>query len=127
MIKSKFILNILELLLDGDEDGVNANSQIGYLTESNFDYTGVGVFIEFKQTEGIEKYRSNIESLVLNGVVIKSSELEIGADCTLFFKDGLISYLEIWSYSGNYPKKELIDYELTQQWKGSPKRKVKSK
>ena len=59
--------------------------------------------------------------------MIKSSELEIGADCTLFFKDGLISYLEIWSYSGNYPKKELIDYELTQQWKGSPKRKVKSK
>jgi len=126
MLKSKFISSILELLLDGDKEGVNAKSQMDFLTESDYEYTGSGVFIEFKHKNGIEKYKSKKDDLILNGVVIKSSELEDGAGCMLFFINGLIDNLEIWSYSGNYPKTELIDYELTQEWENSLERKIKS-
>lgn len=126
MIKSKFIGNILELLLDGDKEGINAKSQLGYLSETDYEYTGSGVFIGFEHKSGIEKYKVDKSDLILNGVVIKSTELEIGADCTLFFKNGLIDNLEIWSYSGDYPKKDLCDYELTQEWQNSPRRKIKA-
>ena len=124
MLKSKFIANILELLLDGDKEGIDAKSQLEYLSESDYEYTGSGVFIGFEHKSGIEKYKADKSNLILNGVKIKSTELEIGADCTLFFINGLIDNLEIWSFSGNYPKKELSDYELTQEWENSPERKI---
>ncbi len=124
MLKSKFIANILELLLDGDKEGINAKSQLEYLSESDYEYTGSGVFIGFEHKSGIEKYKSEKSDLILDGVGIKSTELKIGADCTLFFTNGLIDNLEIWSFSGNYPKKELNDYELTQEWENSPERKI---
>ncbi|WP_055437654.1 hypothetical protein [Lacinutrix algicola] len=124
MLKSEFISNILELLLDGDKEGIDAKLQLEYLTESDYEYTGSGVFIGFEHKNGIEKFKADKSDLILDGVRIKSTELEIGADCTLFFKNGLIDNLEIWSFSGNYPKKELSDYELTQEWKNSPDRKI---
>jgi len=68
---------------------------------------------------------SNIESR-LNGVEIESSELELGAEAMVIIKNGLIDYLEIWSYNGEYPEKELTSYTLTQQWIGSPGRQIKS-
>lgn len=91
-----------------------------YLSEADYNYTGVGVFINFNHNKDVEEYKSSKPNLILSGVVIKSSELNLGADATLFFRDGIIDYLEIWSYDGNYPKKELEDYILTQEWKGSP-------
>ena len=124
MLKSKFIENILELLLDGDKDGIDAKLQLEYLSESDYEYTGTGVFIGFEHKKGIEKFKADKSDLILDGVGIKSTELEIGADCTLFFTNGLIDNLEIWSFSGNYPKKELSDYELTQKWENSPERKI---
>jgi len=127
MIKSKFISNILELLLDGNEDGINAKLQIEFISESDYKYTGSGVFIGFKHKNGIEKFKSKKDDLLLNGVGIKSIELEDGADCMLFFKNGLIDYLEIFSFGGDYPEKELSSYELTQTWEGSQKRIIKSK
>jgi len=124
MLKSKLIANILELILDGDKEGIDSKSQLKYLSESDYEYTSSGVFVEFKHKSGIEKYKTDKSDLILDGVEIKSTELEIGADCTLFFKNGLINNLEIWSFSGNYPKKELSDYELTQKWENSPERKI---
>jgi hypothetical protein len=124
MLKSKFIANILELLLDGDKEGINAKSQLEYLFEADYEYTGSGVFIGFEHKSGIEKYKSEKSDLILDGVGIKSTELEIGADCTLFFIDGLIDNLEIWSFNGEYPNNELSNYELTQEWKNSPEKKI---
>ncbi|WP_452232685.1 hypothetical protein [Lacinutrix sp. MEBiC02595] len=124
MLKSKFITNILELLLDGDKDGINGKLQLEYLSESGYEYTGSGVFIGFEHRNGIEKYKADKNDLILDGLKIKSSELEFGADCILFFKNGIIDNLEIWSNSGNYPKKELSEYELTQEWENSPEKKI---
>ena len=45
MIKSKYIYNILDLLLDGDDVGILARKQIEFLTENDIEYTGGGVVI----------------------------------------------------------------------------------
>ncbi len=124
MLKSEFVTNILELLLDGDKEVINAKSQLKYLIESDYEYTGSGVFIGFKHNIGIKKYKIKESNLILSGVDIKSTELEIGADCTLFFSDGLIDNLEIWSFCGKYPDRELNNYELTQVWENSPEKKI---
>jgi hypothetical protein len=126
MLKSKFIADILELLLDGDSYGIKTKPQIDFITESDYEYTGNGVFIGFEHTNGIEKYRFEEVDLIIDGVEIKSSELEIGANCTLFFSNGIIDNLEIWNYGGTYPNTELKDYELTQIWEGSEGKKIKS-
>ena len=116
MIQSALILDILNLLLDGEDVDGQAKMQIETLTESDLNYTGSGLFVSFAHDEQSYKFRLDEESLVLTGVEIKSPDLAIGADATIFFKDGLIDHLEIWSHDGNYPEKELTDYSLKQTW-----------
>ncbi|HEY4063182.1 MAG TPA: hypothetical protein VGM30_14850 [Puia sp.] len=115
MISSKYILNILDLLLDGDEKGKALRCQIDYLTDIEYDYTGVGLYVSFKPSDGIEKYRYQEEKIILDGVSITSTELGIGASATIFVRDGIIKTLEIWSYDGEYPRKELNNYKLKQE------------
>jgi len=124
MIKSKFIKDILDLLTDGDSFGQSIREQISYLTEKDYNYTGVGVFVNFSHADGIEKLKTVNHKLILNGVIIKSKELELGAEATVFCDNGLIDYLEIWSHDGVYPKKELETYTLMQEWTGSPGKKI---
>jgi hypothetical protein len=124
MIKSKFILEILDLLLDGENDGLMIRRQLDCLTDENYNYTGSGLFVTFLHNDNNSTKRIQKDNLVLNGVLIKSSELEIGADATIFITNGIIDYLEIWSQSGDYPKRELADYILTQVWEDSPKRQI---
>lgn len=123
MIRSRFILDILTLLLDG-EDSILLIPQLDYIFDSDYNYTnGGGCIITFSYSDDIVKYKSK-ENIVLNGVIIESSELEVGADATLFMKDGIIDYLEIWSFDGNYPNKELKNYKLSQVWQGSTKKAI---
>jgi hypothetical protein len=124
MIKSKFIIDILDLLLDGDNDGLMIREQLDYITDETYKYTGSGLFVTFSHSDSISTKRIKKDNLVLNGVLIKSSELEIGADATVFITNGIIDYLEIWSQSGDYPKRELMDYVLTQVWEDSPKGQI---
>jgi hypothetical protein len=116
MIQSGLILDILNLILDGEDVDEEAKMQIETLTESDFNYTGSGLFVSFTHDEQSHKFRLSEESLVLNGVEIKSPDLAIGADATIFFKDGLIDHLEIWSHDGVYPEKELTEYSLKRTW-----------
>ncbi len=125
MIKSKFISDILDLLLDGDALGQNARPQMKFLTDKEYNYTGVGLFVNFGHSDGIEQFRLRTDKIRINGVEIKSSEFDIGAEAMVEITNGLIDYLEIWSYSGEYPKKELTSYTLTQGWTGAPGREIK--
>jgi len=124
MIKSKFILDIVDLLLDGDAEGIAARPQIQYLTEEEYEYTGGGLFVSFSHGEEIYQYKSSKPDLILNGVKITSSEFPIEAEASLFFKGGIIDYLEIWCYLGDYPTTALPKYTLTQIWNNSPGRQV---
>lgn len=118
MIKSNFINDILNLLLDGDKAGLKAKPQQDFISIKDIEYTGSGAFIMFNHIDGIENNYATDANLVLNGLTIKSPELNIAAEATLVFKDGLINYLEIWSYDGEYPEKDLSQYTLTQEWEG---------
>ena len=124
MIKSKYIYDILDLLLDGDEEGISAREQLSLITENDFEYTGIGVFVNFSHDSEIENYKLPSESLILNGVLIETTEFPLEAEATLFFTDGKINYLEIWCHYGEYPKQDLKKYTLTQKWKNSPAKRI---
>ncbi len=124
MIKSKYISDILELLLDGDAERLVARPQLAFITEENFDYTGGGLFVKFLHSDGIANHKVFKSDLILNGLKIQTTEYPIEADATLFFTDGLIDYLEIWCYLGDYPKQDLIKYTLTQIWENSPNKTI---
>ncbi|MFC3811427.1 hypothetical protein [Lacihabitans lacunae] len=125
MIKCKLIANILDLLLDGDNDGLTLRNQINFLTDTRYNYTGAGVFVTFSHSDQISKYKLERHELVINGVDIKDEAGNIDADAQVFVKNGLIDYLEIWSRTGDYPDKELDNYTLTQVWDKSPSRQIK--
>lgn len=90
----------------------------------NYEYTHMGLFVGFTHDTGIEDYRANSDKLILNGVVIRSKEIELEAEAILHFNNGLADYLEIWSHSGEYPKEEIEEYTITQEWTGSAGRKI---
>jgi hypothetical protein len=115
MISSKYILDILDLLLDGDANGKALRPQIDYLTGAEYDYTGVGLFVKFFTSKGIENLKFTEDRLILDGVTITSTELGSGASATIFINNGFIDYLELWSYDGEYPRKELGSYTLKQE------------
>lgn len=92
------------------------------MSEENFEYTGSGVFVSFKYSEKAKDFKSKKLDLILNGVTFITSEYPIEGDATLFFKGGIIDYLEIWCYDGDYPKKDLMKYTLTQNWENSPRK-----
>ena len=116
MIKSFYIRNILDLLLDGDEYGAFARQQMPFLEDTVYDFTSSELFVSFEHLQGIESFKVDKPNLVLNGVKIETDEYPIEADATIFFKQGLIDYLEIWCYKGDYPKRDLTRYTLTQIW-----------
>jgi len=87
MVKSKYISDILDLLLEGDNEGLSARQQLPFITEDNFDYTGGGLFVQFSHSDEITKHKVNKQDLILDGVKIQTTEYPIEADATLFFKD----------------------------------------
>lgn len=125
MIKSQFVLDILDLLLDS-EDSKFLIPQLDYISDSEYYYTGSGCFVTFTHSEDIVRDRSK-ENFLFDSVKIESSELDGRADAILFMKDGIIDYLEIWSFDANYdyPSRELTTYTLTQVWDSSPQRVIK--
>lgn len=115
MIKSRYIEDILILLIGGQEFEVNLKIQLELIVDLEYTYTGSGLIVTFMNDPKIEKYRINFDQ-VLNGVKITSSELDLGAQASLFFNNGTISYLEIFSNSSVYPMRMLKDYRLSQEW-----------
>ena len=120
MIKSQYITNIVKLLLDFDEESRLTSQQIKYLTVDKLEYTGSGLFASFKHSKSCLDYKCPIDNLVLTGLKITSAAYSIEADANLFFKNGIVDYLEIWCYSGEYPSDDLAKYKLTQNWENSP-------
>ena len=122
MIKSKYVTDIIDLLLDVDGEGMQARKQLEYVIDDDYEYTGGGLFVRFKYLDGIKNFKVGKDDLILNGVKIETTEFPIEANATLFFKHGILDYVEIWCYSGDYPKQELTKYTLTQIWENSPKK-----
>ena len=112
MVRSKYITDILEHLLDGDDAGLSAKQQLHFITEENLEYTPSGLFVTFAHSDGIAEHKVADEDLILDGVEIHSTEFPIQAHAFLYFSNGIISLLEIWCYLGNYPVHDLKEYTL---------------
>lgn len=119
MIKSKYISDIINLLIGSDDVDLKIRQQINFISDTDYRYTGSGLFVNFSVSEDINTYRIETNDLLLSGVKIASKELDIEGEANLFFKSGIIDYLEIWCYSGFYPQNDLPTYTLTQFWIGS--------
>ncbi len=117
MIQSKYIFDILDKLVEGlPKETDLLKLQLPHLIESGFEYTGVGLFVSFSYSEPILQYRTKEDEMIIDGVLIQSSELDNGALATVWVRKGLIDSLEIWSCSGDYPKNDSKDYKLIQTW-----------
>lgn len=124
MIKSNFIADIIDLLLDGDADGETSRLQLALITDTVYGYTSGGLFVSFSHPESIKPYKCTKDDLILNGVKITSDGLDFEADATLFFRNGIMDHMEISCCQGVYPRRDLTCYSLTQAWDGAPGRSV---
>ena len=119
MISSKFIVDILNLMLDDETLDESLFRQIKFLKDIESVYTNVGVFINFKN-EIEEEFLKIGMNLTFDGVEIQNDEQNILADAILQVKDGIICQLEIFNKNGfDFPKEEIENYVLTQNWKES--------
>jgi hypothetical protein len=125
MIKSLYIKNIMDLLVDSDEFGVLYRPQLDYITDDKYDYTnGSGLFVTFTTNDKINTLPQNKDTNVIDGVTIKSIENGLVAKAILHIKNGLIDSLEIWCATNNYPDHDLKKYTLQQDWVGSSNRQI---
>ncbi|MGQ7869800.1 hypothetical protein [Sunxiuqinia sp. sy24] len=115
MINSKYINDILNKLIETESDYDLLKAQVDLLEIKDLEYTCTGLFVHFIKPISIERFKIT-EDKVLDGLIIKAKEQELDAEGMLFIKNGLIDYLEIWSRSGEYPKHEIMKYELIQGW-----------
>jgi len=118
MINSKFILDILDLILDED-DTRTLREQIAFLNELEIEHTGIGMFVNFKNNF-LETNLLNLSNKVLNGIEIRNENEKVLADVILYVKNGKIEQLEIFNKNGfDFPKEYLDEYIITQTWIGS--------
>lgn len=121
MIKWEFVSNIIELTIEDEKFEDILFEQIRHLIEKEEEHTGVGLYVYFKYEPEIEKYRLTESQLAelfggsahrLEKFELINSEINLLADTIVHFSNGLINYLEIWNKLGDYPKGELVTYEL---------------
>lgn len=124
MIKSTYIADVADLLLDGAADADTCRLQIELLSDTIYGYTSGGAFVTFSHNDDISQFKSRDENGVLNGVKITSADFEFEADATLYFRNGIIHNMEITCKRGNYPRRNLAKYILTQIWDGAPGRVI---
>lgn len=122
---SRFYLDLLDLLLDGDAEGIFFRHHMHLLRVSSHIYTGVSVWVTLSYTENISVPRYHKDVGVLDGVTIYSASVPLSASASLHYKNGLIECIEILGHGSEYPKKQLTSYTLVQDWVGSPHRRIK--
>ena len=121
MIESEFILTIIEITIEGEKFENQILEQLNFLSEKNNEYTGVGIYTYLQPQVGIEKHQLTKDQLdemfgIYNNELTKfeliNVELNILADVTMNFRQGIIDNIEIFNKLGEYPTEELLTYQL---------------
>ena len=110
MSLTRFQRDIIEQLVSCLPYENNLLCQIDLLSLEGLEHNGKEVLYRYKSSQIPEKKYG--ENVVLDGLEIVSSELDSGASAAVFLKNGLISFLQILSHSGEFPERELTDYTL---------------
>lgn len=111
MIQNKFIKDIVDYIVKETESIFHLSRQTPFLTENEFSYTGVGLFVSFSLDCNKTDYLTDI-TVNLFGARIVSPNLPLGATAHIFLESGIIRYLEILANSGEFPQKEIVNYRL---------------
>ncbi|MEP0212214.1 MAG: hypothetical protein ABJD66_03295 [Cellulophaga sp.] len=121
MIKSELISTIIELTVESEKFESQLLEQIELLTEKESEHTRVGLYVYLKPENGIEEHRlskSQLEQMFgehnheLTKFELINKNENVLADLTVHFSNGIIDCVEIWNKLGDYPKEELLTYEL---------------
>lgn len=127
MVKSQFIADILDLMLDGDADGLGLRPQIPFLVEGQIEYHSSGFCVSFNYLDGIEQYRYLCEDRTVGMILLESPEYPSEGESgwlDAWTKDGFIECLQFIGHYEGYPARHLTNYRLRQIWIGSPGREV---
>ena len=109
------------MTLEGEIFESQLFEQIQLLTEKESKHTGVGLYVYLKPENGIEEHKlskSQLEQMLgehnnqLTKFELTNNNENVLADVTIHFSDGIIDCVEIWNKVGDYPKEELLTYEL---------------
>lgn len=121
MIESPLTLEIINLTLEGEKFEEQISKQLNFLEETEIEHTGNGLSVYLSAQPGIEKYKLNGIQLnelfgenitELTKLELFNKELNIHADTSVHFNDGIIDCVEIWNKLGDFPEEELLTYEL---------------
>jgi hypothetical protein len=131
MIKSQYILDILDLAFDDHSASDLLRKQVLFISVTNTEHTGSGAFIHFQPDHQIQQFKldtTNATNFDIEGnaivmifrIEIRNTELSILADAIVHLKNGVIDHLEIWNKCGEeYVQTEPEHYELYQTWLGN--------
>jgi hypothetical protein len=107
---TQFQRDIIEKLISCIPEESHLLCQIDQLTLEGLEHNGNEILYKYKSARLPDNNPG--ENVVFDGLEIFSSELNDGASAAVFLKNGLISFLQILSHSGEFPDRELTDYTL---------------
>ena len=107
---TRFQRDIIERLISCIPEENHLLCQIDQLTLEGLEHNGNEILYKYKSARLPDKNTG--KNVVFDGLEIFSSELNAGASAAVFLKNGLISFLQILSHSGEFPDRELTDYTL---------------
>ncbi|MGV3611473.1 MAG: hypothetical protein ACO1N0_11015 [Fluviicola sp.] len=121
MIDSKLTLDIITATLAGEKHEEQITKQLEHLEEVEYEHTGSGllIFIEYRKaakefwlTDAQLKETFGIGEPELCKVELINEALNIKAETSVHFKNGIIDRVEIWNELGDYPEEDLKEWEL---------------
>jgi hypothetical protein len=121
MIESKLTLDIITATLAGEKHEEQIIKQLEHLEEVEYEHTDSGllIFIEYRKAAkefwltDAQLYETFGESEhELSKVELINEALNIKAETSVHFKNGIIDRVEIWNELGAYPEEDLESWEL---------------
>ncbi len=121
MIESKLTLDIITATLQGEKYEEQITKQLEHLEEVEYEHTDSGllIFIEYRKeakefwltdTQLHETFGESEPELSKFDLI--NEELNIRAETSVHFKNGIIERVEIWNTLGDYPEEDLEKWEL---------------
>lgn len=121
MIDSKLTLEIIQETIQGIPFEEQLLKQLPHLEEVEYEHmdTGLIIFIEYRKAAK-EFWLTDKQIFELFGdstteltrVELINESLNIHAETTVHFTNGLIDRVEIWNQLGDYPEEDITSWEL---------------
>jgi len=112
---TKFEVEVLSWLLDGEEPVLDAlRRQLAKATVLTKEFTGHGIYIDFylpSEVTPLHKVLKVKPRFCFGDVEASIPSLEYGAHFLIWVEDGLLTYLEGYTFDESYPQ-EILDFQL---------------